>query len=590
MDFYGTIIERGLFLGIKEAPDTKFIFKKNGLYNQLLVGDYIRYRCLTISDLVTIEVLSIEDRSIQYSVGLVYKKYSDQSFFNIYFPLLANNFSPIFENEIGSSFLGDGDSFMFEISKEGIIPVKYYGNYKVRYFDRTIINDLYLGPDDIKYNLEWIKSHDELYTTNDIIDLRGLNTFNIDPERSLDFDDAISIDRDNNKIYVHIVDIANQIDINSDMEKRGAYLGYTLYLPEENTNMYDGYYSEYLYSLVKGEDRNVITIEIDIDPEEKGYEHEPLIKGYNIYKSTINIKNRYNYVDVEEEYGKDMDITYLRDLTERYYGRRTFIPKPNYVMENNRIKRIDIQNETTVSHLMIEMCMIMTNRIIMEYIISKNIRCPERYHDEPLMIIEENESMDDNMKNLIKIKTYQNAVYDTENTSHYGLQLEHYCHFTSPLRRYNDNIIHRIMQGYNMDNESMTKLIEHINERQRYIKKLNKLYEKWKLMDYLENREERDYEGKIIKITPNGCQIYIESLCYDTFIHISNIMENIRWFYNCDDNKSQLFNNEENIRFFINSKVKVKLNSIHWFSNNNLVWKITGLIQTPLLTTIQTNN
>ena len=125
--------------------------------------------------------------------------------------------------------------------------------------------------------------------TDEYHDLTHLDTFNVDPINSKDFDDAISLDETNNIIYVHIVDAHEQIIPSSTIDINSFLSSFTLYLPEHIENILPEEYAEFKLSLVKNEVRKTITFEYLIDPETQN------IVNYKIYKSSIIIKNRYNY-------------------------------------------------------------------------------------------------------------------------------------------------------------------------------------------------------------------------------------------------------------------------------------------------------
>ncbi len=116
----------------------------------------------------------------------------------------------------------------------------------------------------------------------------------------------------------------------SDIDKRACYLGYTLYLPNRNYPMIPRFLSENEYSLIRGEDRNVITIELEIDREEGDEKNNSLkVMRYEIYRSIINVKRRYDYENCFDDGSEDM--MYIKELTEKYYKKFIKIVHPKYI-------------------------------------------------------------------------------------------------------------------------------------------------------------------------------------------------------------------------------------------------------------------
>jgi ribonuclease R len=180
--------------------------------------------------------------------------------------------------------------------------------------------------------------------------------------------------------------------------------------------------------------------------------------------------------------------------------------------------------------------MILTNITISKH--APNV-IPQRYHSKiPSEFVLE-EYFDNEIINAIfSIKQYRPAIYDASQQGHFGLGVSSYTHFTSPIRRYFDVIIHRLVSG--VEYENLDIILQHINTREIYIDKLVKLYENLKILSFLESQVPKIWKGYIIKKKAGGYNVLLEDLLYEFFIFDNN--------YNLS---------EKDI-------VKVKINGIKW--------------------------
>ena len=350
-----------------------------------------------------------------------------------------------------------GKRLLVSISKNFIYPMIIYGDITDRTIDEKIIHDLYSR----NSNCPKFITEGKLITT-DVIDLRHLNTFSIDPVDSMDFDDAISIDE--NYIYVHIVDISNQIPLNSDIDVNAFARAFTLYLGNAKPfNIFPDNLAEDKLSLIEGEDRNVLTVKFD-------YTGFPLCKPF---RSLIKNKKRYNY-----------DNFILSEKLEKFTLEHMIKNKFNIgnlefkCDKNGKIIFYKFNTNNDLVHKFIETLMILTNIFISSCVING---IPQRFHKN----IEVSHVKDMTpLESVIFIKTQglNKAIYSEKN-GHSALGLKTYTHFTSPIRRYFDVIVHRILQGLTYVN--IEEILTYINSREIYIRKLVSIYNDWKLDDYI---------------------------------------------------------------------------------------------------------
>ena len=460
--------------------------------------------------------------------------------------------------------LSQKNILIVKIDINGVTILKKYDPLNTtRLNDSKIILDIYkynaeLNNVDISFNNLALTS----FYTDPYQNLEHLETFNIDPVGSKDFDDAISIDYKSNKIYVHIVDAHEQILLNSDIDKEAFKKSFTLYLSEYIENILPKELAENELSLIKGKVRKTITLEYIIDEDMS-------IKSYKIYKSSIIIKNRYCYENYDKliETSNDENIQFIKKFVDKHKIKTIETIKNNINLDQDgKIINFVKENMHTFSHKIVETLMILANLTISKHLSSDNdtnhpwpsekLRddvvkqhhpCPQRYHTrcKTSDVINEAELFTGNKEIdlILTIKKYRKALYSENNTGHFGLGLSTYTHFTSPIRRYFDVIIHRLLAGVKFNN--LEEILSKINYQEQHLDKLCKLYNNIKILDYFDRNKDKIWIGwivKIIKTFDTGKQlvsIMFEDILYEVTVLINNNLQ-------------------------VNSKVNIKINQINW--------------------------
>jgi len=216
-----------------------------------------------------------------------------------------------------------------------------------------------------------------LYTRNDIVNHEDLDTFTIDPTHSVDFDDAISVDVANNTVYIHIVDIAAYEHLHPNLWTRCL----TLYLANEHTShLLDAEDASHRLSLVTGYPRSVITVKVQLDAG--------LVVKYEIYRSTINVKRRWNYDEVSKALCEQLapeSILYLAKLTKlRSSSINYHINLPSvriHVDTGGNVVSLHTENTNDESHSLVATAMILGNLVVSKHLADKGVSIPNRFHD-----------------------------------------------------------------------------------------------------------------------------------------------------------------------------------------------------------------
>lgn len=499
--------------------DKRFI-KQNNILTGLLPHDIVEYN-IDANNSIIIE--KVVERKTTFIIGII--KSFENGHVQITCPMLPKFFSlqlPIKSEYAIESVL------IIKMDIETVEPVRFYDSIRNRKNDVNIILDLYklnakynsINPD---YNFT-ANSHYEM----DYKDLTHLDSFNVDPPTSKDFDDAISLDPTNNKIYVHIVDAHAQIYPMSDEDMHALNSSFTLYLAEHIENILPKEKAENILSLIKGEERKSITIEFTIDP----FNLE--VQTYSIYKATIKIKERYNYEEFNQVFYK---YPQLYDFCKKWKRSSMNIPqiKMNINKETGEMTGCHFETNNDDAHKMIETLMILANLTI-----SSHVKVPQRYHSKlKCDFVPHPFTGNDMIDAILTIKKYKPAIYDTTYQGHFGLGLNSYTHFTSPIRRYFDVIIHRLLAGVTYHN--LETILEHINKRERYIDTLVDFYVNLKINDYIERNSEKCMDAYIISITDIGVNVLLEEFLSEVFIF-----------------------DKEPKKYSVGDKVQIKIKKVEW--------------------------
>ena len=506
-------------------------------YNHFLPGDTVKYYFDLNGKII---ITKIVNRKEQITLGIIGQN-------KIHYPLLPEYFKQWIPNNYEK-----GTRCQIHIKYNELKIIKIYKNISDRSCDTEILKEIYLSAyndpsDELKsiiHNLNTITSNQH---QSDHLDQTDLYTFNIDPQHSKDLDDAISIDMNQQKVYVHIVDIHSQLELRSPEDIRALCLAFTLYLPSAVENILSSELAENRLSLIKGEPRKVITVEFDISDTEPP-------KCVSVYPSIIKIKERYDYNNVLEPLITDSRLMWLYSISEPYFRSTLNLPTVKFHLRDESITGVT-QSLPNVANKLVETWMIFTNSAISELL----QQAPQRHHPASLSVPALLSGSSDVIDTINILKTYKNAYYSGSETGHYGLQFEKYTHFTSPLRRYFDVIIHRMIAGTVYPTELLTKMLEHLKDREKLVDDLALLYKKWKIFSRIEGQT--SLTGKILKVMSSGVVVLLNEYLLESYIHVSKI-KGKRWSY--IDNS--LVTDGEVIN--VGDNCSLRINCVNWLNSS----------------------
>jgi ribonuclease R len=456
---------------------------------------------------------------------------------------------------------------------------KLYGHVISKLYDTGDINqykEFILN----KYDISQAFPSDVLKETEDIninykeilqrTDLRKENVITIDPADAKDFDDAVSLSKKDGFYFlgVHIADVSYYVREGTLLDKEAFKRSFSTYLPGEVFPMLPQRLSSDICSLRENEDRLTFSIFIKFDNAGK-------LLSYEIKETVIKNKKRFTYEEVEDILNNKKEIKnteiknmlfLMNELKEKIKirfqenGNIDFnLGEPVFIFDNKKI--VDIKRkETLESHKIIEYFMISANICAADFILKNYKYGIFRVHPEPFKndIYEFNtflkvigfgarikkgtnkefqkilmKASGSKLQYLIEknlLKTMSLATYSEKNTGHFGLGLEKYTHFTSPIRRYADLIVHRIIKnslGVQKSDlpgrENLKTLSKHISEREEKTENAENEIFRVYMLNFLKNRMGDKFFATIIKIVKNGIIVELEEYPVEGFISFDTI-------------------------------------------------------------------
>lgn len=384
-------------------------------------------------------------------------------------------------------------------------------------------------------------------------DFRKVFTITIDPADAKDFDDAVSIRKLKNNHYeigVHIADVSHYVIPETALDKEAYGRATSVYLADRVLPMLPERISNELCSLRPHEDKLTFSAVFEISPDAK-------IKNCWIGRTVIHSDHRFTYEEVQEiiEAGDGLfaeHILTLNKISQQFRRERFDHGAINFSSMEVRFKLdenafpigIEIK-ESKEAHQLIEELMLLANRSVAEYaskikVNKQHLPFPYRVHDVPddeklkLFVafaakfgykfdISSPEGIAHSFNEMLQrvkgkpeqlvleqlgIRTMSKAVYTTDNIGHYGLGFNNYCHFTSPIRRYPDVMVHRIIADYlagkAKQDKSMEKKCRHCSDQERKAMEAERTANKYKQVEYMQQFIGDDFEAVISGVARFG--------------------------------------------------------------------------------------
>ena len=445
-------------------------------------------------------------------------------------------------------------------------------------------------------------------------DFRNEEIFTIDSEDAKDLDDAVCVSKNEDDTYtlgVHIADVSYYVKEGSLLNREAIQRGTSVYMLDRVIPMLPTELSNDVCSLNDGKDRYALSVIMKIDRNGK-------VIDSDICKSIIRVTRRMSYTDVfkiikrsddkilkkYEKYIEHFDR--MKELAQILKDRRIQegylsldIPESKITLDKNGIAINVEPYKTTFANEIIEQFMLTANETVAERFYWLNAPFIYRVHEKPdkdkikelnkylfnlgyrikgnfddikpksfAQILEEVKGKDEErvVSNLI-LRTLKVARYEAENKGHFGISSKYYCHFTSPIRRYPDLFIHRVISKYLEENYNVAdtfkekyekqseKYAESSSECEQIATKAERESEDIKKAEYMQDKIGEEYEGIISSVTNFGIFVELENTV-EGLVRLADMEDD---YYIYDDINKQLIGKDTDKVYRLGQKVKIKV-------------------------------
>ena len=440
-------------------------------------------------------------------------------------------------------------------------------------------------------------------------DFRNEFTITIDPDDAKDFDDAISFSKMNNGHYqigVHIADVSYYVKENSLIDAEAYHRATSVYLVDRTIPMLPELLSNNLCSLRPHEDKLCYSTIFEMDIKGKIYKQW-------IGKTMINSNHRFDYEQVQKiiedrvgEYSEE--ILTLDTIAKALRKERVDKGSINFATEevkfilDEKAKPIGVYiKENKDSNQLVEDFMLLANRKVAELIgkVSQETEAKSfvyRIHDKPLeekigkfntfitklgysLRLNSRKSLANSMNSLFEsvqgkgeqsmietlaIRTMQRAVYSTDNIGHYGLGFKYYTHFTSPIRRYPDLMVHRLLSHYlagkpSVSKEDLVAKCKHSSDMEQRATEAERNSIKYKQAEYLSDKIGKEFDGLISGVSKWGVWVQLEETKCEGMVSVKSLFDD---FYYYDEDNYRYVGQRTGKVFRLGDKVRIRVKDV----------------------------
>ena len=446
-------------------------------------------------------------------------------------------------------------------------------------------------------------------------DLRDIPLITIDGEDARDFDDAVFAEKrsgGNYRVLVAIADVSNYVTPNSPLDKEAYERGTSVYFPHRVIPMLPEVLSNGLCSL--NPDVNRLCMVADIKVSRAGK-----VTGYEFYPAVMNSQARLTYNQVNDYFNDPKDASIPKSLTDnaevkksvdtlhQLYDLLVKKREERHAMEFETVETYIKFNETGGiaaivprtrgdAHKLIEECMLLANTCAANFALEHELPVLYRNHDKPdseksmriheyaknfgLSFPEENPTQADYQRIIEATKERPDAIsihsmllrsmmqanYAPDNIGHFGLAYDEYSHFTSPIRRYPDLMLHRAIKAKVTNSQqpvmdfSLDGAGTQTSDTERRAEKASRYVESWLKCHYMKDHVGEDFEGVVTSVTSFGLFITLTDLYIDGLVHISNVGDD---YFVFDEKQQQLIGKDKGNLFGLGDLVRVKVAGVN---------------------------
>lgn len=449
-------------------------------------------------------------------------------------------------------------------------------------------------------------------------DLRDQTIITIDGADAKDLDDAVSIEErpnGNTRLGVHIADVSHYVREGTALDREALRRGCSVYLVDRVIPMLPPHLSNGICSLNPREDRLTITCEMEIDRSGK-------IVAYDLFPSVINTNERMTYDDVRtiiEENDEQLcqryenlvpDLHRMQQLAKILRNKRMqrgaidFDFTEAQIIVDDKGKPVDIiPRPRTVAEQIIEEFMLAANETVASHFHWLNLPFIYRIHERPdseklqsflefithfgytvrgkvndihpralqQLLEEVDGEPEENVISRVLLRSMQQARYDTDNKGHYGLSVKNYTHFTAPIRRYPDLIVHRMIrelwqQGNAMPDEraaywgrELPAIADQSSKQERIAAEAEQETEALKKAEYMADKIGLQYTGVISGVTSFGLFVELENTV-EGLVHVSHMVDD---YYHFHSDQMMLVGERTGKQYRMGDEVKVRVTHVN---------------------------
>lgn len=472
-------------------------------------------------------------------------------------------------------------------------------------------------PDNVLAEAERIPDTVQPHQIKGRVDLRDLPLMTIDGADSRDFDDAVYAKAMRKgpfgtgggwTLWVAIADVAAYVTPDSELDHEAAARGNSVYFPQRAIPMLPEKLSNGLCSLNPNVDRLCMVCEMRVKPDGE-------VAKSTFYEGVMNSKARLIYEDVaamlENPNGPEAarqphavpHVQVLKDLFEAFYKAREKRGAIDFETHETKIvfgseRKIDriVPIKRNVAHRLIEECMVAANVESAKRVAKAKIPAPYRVHEKPdamkvtalreflterglklggsdrpetqdyaAMLARTKGRPDQPLIQTVMLRSLMQARYSAENLGHFGLALTHYSHFTSPIRRYPDLLLHRALKhlihkkpvkdfAYSVD--AMEKAGAHSSMTERRADEATRDVTTWLKCEYMSHHVGEEHNGIVSGIAPFGLFIELAGLYVEGLVHVSQLKND---YYKFEARHHRLIGERSGTTYSLGDAVKVKV-------------------------------
>lgn len=443
------------------------------------------------------------------------------------------------------------------------------------------------------------------------IDLRRIPTFTIDGENARDFDDAVSIEEEADGrmvLYVSISDVSHYVKEGTSLDEEAYLRGTSIYFPDRAIPMFPLELSHEICCLHPGVDRLTLTAELKFNPEGE-------IRTYRFYPSIIRSDERLTYtivkkilVDGDEALKKRFravapsleKMAFLsRRLRQRRMERGTIdfdLPEPEVILNLQGETEEIIRSERNLAHQMIEEFMIAANEAVARFMREQGIPSLYRIHEPPSReavdefrkfishlgyrlkkeadpspkefqrILEEVKGRpEEGIVNHLLLRSMKWAKYSSQNIGHFGLASAAYTHFTSPIRRYPDLMVHRHLkrvlsrEDIQISEEELTKRADHLSHRERVAMEAEReILDRYRVR-FMKDKINEEFDGIISGVTAFGFFVELRDIFVEGLVRMTSLHDD---YYHYHEDKYCLVGERTHQRFRVGDPIRVRVERV----------------------------